>query len=889
MTTFANRVRVSTATTGTGTVTLGSATSNAYATFAEAGVANASTVTYLIEDVFTDSVPRDFEIGTGVYTSSGTTLTRATVLLSKINGTSGTTKITLSGSAVVSVVASAEDLTAFIENVVEDTSPQLGADLDANAFDIQFDDATGVRDDSDNEQLIFQKTASAVNYVEITNNATGAYPIISANGDDTNVGLAFDVKGSPNVDYTAVKFDIGPGDNPSFTIEGSNAGVYAPGLDIYHNSATPAANDFLGRIAFVGNTTLPDRRGYSYIHGVARVVTDGAHTGGLYLSTYNNNSEVIQLSLSDGVSLGSPAYSYYAGPGTGNLGFVDGNGIYLHDGSTFPAAWVPAITFDHVASAVNYLSVTPATTGNYPTISAAGSDTNVGLNFAVKGDPSAAVTFDVGGNADPQFVILTDNGGVLGAGLSLHSYSPTPATNDIVGTVYFTGKDSGGNNTNYASLRATILDTTNGSEDGSLALLTNAGGSSFTEQLYASDGVTIGGAPTTAPGNGNLAFGSEKSIKDTNGNELIKFPATVASAVNEITVTNAAAFNYPQISASGSDSNIGLIFNVKGDPDVTVNGSSGVDVAFNLGDGSSDASPQFQIASANAGSLGPQFNLLHYSGSQAADDTTRINFQAKDSAGNVHGYTQILSTVLDTTNASEDGRLDFLASVAGSLAVKLRVHDGVIIGTGTTFPGAGNLRVGTIELGADTDTTLSRTAAGELSVEGVPVTMTGKKTMWIPAGSMQSRTTSGSENTTREINSITTGVQKFDTAADEGVNFNVAFPKAWNAGTVTFQAVWTAASGSGTVEFELRGGCFANDAAINVTGLGTAVASTDTLLAADDVHVSPESSAITLTNAADDCLTYFELIRDVSDDTLGVDAELIGIKLYYTTNAGNDA
>jgi hypothetical protein len=167
--------------------------------------------------------------------------------------------------------------------------------------------------------------------------------------------------------------------------------------------------------------------------------------------------------------------------------------------------------------------------------------------------------------------------------------------------------------------------------------------------------------------------------------------------------------------------------------------------------------------------------------------------------------------------------------------------------------------------------------------------MTGKKTLWISAGSMTSRTTSGAEATTREINSITNPVQKFDTAADEGVNFSVAFPKAWNAGTVTYQAFWTAASGSGTVEFELRGGCFANDAAINVTGLGTAVAVSDTLIAADDVHISSESSAITLSNAADDTLAFFELIRDVSDDTLGVDAELLGIKFYYSTNAGNDA
>src|SRR5210317_2254807 len=58
-----------------------------------------------------------------------------------------------------------------ITEVVQDTSPELGGDLDTNSFDIKFDDAKGIRDDSDNEQLIFQKTPSAVNYLEITNQA----------------------------------------------------------------------------------------------------------------------------------------------------------------------------------------------------------------------------------------------------------------------------------------------------------------------------------------------------------------------------------------------------------------------------------------------------------------------------------------------------------------------------------------------------------------------------------------------------------------------------------------------------------------------------------------------------------------------------------------------
>ena len=66
--------------------------------------------------------------------------------------------------------------------------------------------------------------------------------------------------------------------------------------------------------------------------------------------------------------------------------------------------------------------------------------------------------------------------------------------------------------------------------------------------------------------------GYHKNLSDANGNEWIKQTAT-ASAVNEVTVANAATGNAPNISATGDDTNIDLKLTPKGTGRVVVNGA----------------------------------------------------------------------------------------------------------------------------------------------------------------------------------------------------------------------------------------------------------------------------------------------------------------------------
>jgi hypothetical protein len=89
-----------------------------------------------------------------------------------------------------SVNASLDKADSALQDLVDDTTPQLGGQLDVNG------NAIG---DGTNELLKFEETASAVNEITIKNNATGNAPEIKATGDDTNIDLKLVGKGTGGV------------------------------------------------------------------------------------------------------------------------------------------------------------------------------------------------------------------------------------------------------------------------------------------------------------------------------------------------------------------------------------------------------------------------------------------------------------------------------------------------------------------------------------------------------------------------------------------------------------------------------------------------------------------------------------------------------------------
>ena len=191
----------------------------------------------------------------------------------------------------------------------------------------------------------------------------------------------------------------------------------------------------------------------------------------------------------------------------------------------------------------------------------------------------------------------------------------------------------------------------------------------------------------------------------------------------------------------------------------------------------------------------------------------------------------------------------------------------------------------------DSGNTKKDTVQGVLDlVHGATV---GLQTIWVPAAAMRPTDASGCEAITSAATSANQPdmvVLDFKVAADSFAQFQVAFPKSWNEGTITFQVFWcSTATDTDNVNWQLEGVSVPDNSTIDVA-YGTAIHVDDPNQGAtEEMLVSPVSAALTIAGAAVDTVTFFRVGRDVSAGTAAEDARLLGVKLFFTTDAENDA
>lgn len=301
-------------------------------------------------------------------------LTATSTELNYVDGVTSAIQTQLDGKSATGhthTEADITDLGAYLENVVEDTTPQLGGNLDTNSQHIIFDDNHGILDDSSNEQLIFQKTASAVNHFDITNAATGNAPSISAVGGDTNIGLILTPKGTG-----AFQADFA----------GNARGLYSVDLQRDRSAATQVASGNNSTISGgVRNTasglrsTVSGGRENTASGGICNTVSGGqGNTASGYFCTvsggYFNSASSYYSTVSGGY--GNEASSYYSSVSGGFGNTASGFAITVSGGQ--------GNTASSYFSTVSGGSDNTAS-GDYSTVSGGYNNTASGLISTISG------------------------------------------------------------------------------------------------------------------------------------------------------------------------------------------------------------------------------------------------------------------------------------------------------------------------------------------------------------------------------------------------------------------------------------------------------------------------------------------------------------------------
>ena len=399
-------------------------------------------------------------------------------------------------------------------------------------------------------------------------------------------------------------------------------------------------------------------------------------------------------------------------------------------------------------------------------------------------------------------------------------------------------------NTTSADLKLTIQAT--GENSGTWGQITNTNLTILEQAIAGYEAVGITTGATLAFTNGAVSNGK---------NQVLKLTGTIAGAVNVVVpdtltkayvIDNATSGAYTVTVKTSSGTGVTWAAADKGTKMVYSDGTNVVDTAFT--DLSSDYTPQLSADLDTNGN-----NIIIDSTKSILDESSneQITFTTTSAAVNNFGI----------TNAAT-GNTPSLAAVGGDSNVGLN-----LVPKGT----------------------------GVLQGSGSALKIAGLETMWVPSSAMYGATTNPAD--AQQVETTATRpdmkVLDFDASTDEFAQFSVAFPKSWNEGTVTYQVYWTPSNtDTGDCIFGLQGVAIGDDDTIDVV-YGTAIDITDAGIGTvEDQQVSAVSSAITIAGSpAVDQQTYFQLYRDANagGDTFTGDARVLGIKIFYTTDAANDA
>ena len=241
-----------------------------------------------------------------------------------------------------------------------------------------------------------------------------------------------------------------------------------------------------------------------------------------------------------------------------------------------------------------------------------------------------------------------------------------------------------------------------------------------------------------------------------------------------------------------------------------------------------------------------------------------------------------IGTKISDTNGNE--LINFTAT--GSAVNEITIANAATGVTGPVISATGETNVGI---------NINPKGSGVLNSGGSAVKIAGKETIWVPAAAMYGPTTNPADAAQVETTATRPDLKvfDFDASTKQYTQFTIAMPKSWNEGTLTYQVYWSpSTTNTGNAIFGLQAVACADSDTIDVA-YGTNIDVTDAGIGTvEDQQISAESSAMTVAGSpAAGEQTYFQLYRDAAagGDTFTGECRVLGIKLFFTTDAANDA